>query len=111
MSLNMYMASFSKINFPPSACWEVRILARVVGTDSGSVTETNLANIEAELNLCPWTRSPASFNKSYTGYLVQPEDSWRLPLLGKLLVQRRDMNTCGDETSTITGLIDSLCVS
>ena len=71
----------------------------------------NLANIETEFNLCPWTKSPASFKKSYIGYLVPPEDSWRLPLLGKLLAQRREMNTCGDETSTITGLIDSLCVS
>ena len=107
--LSQYVGFFQ--NLFRSACWEVRILARVVGTDSGSVTGKNLANIGAEFNLCPWTKSPATFKKNYVGYQVPPEDSWRLSLLGKLLVERRDMNTCGDDTSTITGLIDSLCVS
>ena len=73
--------------------------------------EQNLLNLEEEFNLCPWSRSPSSFKKGYTGYQVPAEDSWRLPLLGKLLVQRREMITCGEETSNITGLIDSLCVS
>ena len=86
-------------------------MAKVVGSDSGSDTGTSLANIEEEFNLCPWTKSPAAFKKSYVGYQVPPEDSWRLPLLEKLLVERREMSTCGDDTSTITGLIDSLCVS
>ena len=86
-------------------------MERIVSIDHGSTTGKNLLNIEEEFNLCPWTRSPASFKKSYNGYQVPAEDSWRLPLLGKLLVQRREMITCGEETSTITGLIDSLCVS
>ena len=107
--LSQYVGFFQ--NLLKSACWEIRILARIVSTDRGSTTGKNLLNIEEEFNLCPWTRSPASFKKSYNGYQVPAEDSWRLPLLGKLLVQRREMITCGEETSTITGLIDSLCVS
>ena len=106
--LSQYVGFFQKF---VQKCWEVRLLAKVVGSDSGSVTGRNLANIEEEFNLCPWTKSPAAFKKSYVGYQVPPEDSWRLPLLEKLLVERREMSTCGDDTSTITGLIDSLCVS
>ena len=107
--LSQYVGFFQ--NMLKSASWEVRILSRIVGTDVASTTGRNLFNIETEYGLSPWTNSPWSFKKSYKGYMVPPEDTWRLPLLGKLLKQRRDMITCGDETSTITGLIDSLCMS
>ena len=98
-------------NLQHSACWEVRILARIAGTDGGSITGKNLRNIEDEFQLCPWTNSSETFKRCYKGYMVPTEDSWRLPLLGKLIGQRREMKFCEEETSTITGLIDSLCVS
>ena len=98
-------------NLQRSACWEVRILASIAGTDGGSVTGKNLRNIQQEFERCPWTSSVQSFKKCFKGYMVPIEDSWRVPLLGKLLQQRKEMTICDEDTSTITGLIDSLCVS
>ena len=45
----------------------------------------------------------------YKGYSVPDADKWRLPLLQKLLTQRRDMVACDEEVKHITELIDSLC--
>ena len=86
-------------------------MAAIAGSDGGSVTGKNLRNLEEEFKLCPWTSSAESFKKGYIGYQIPSEDSWRIPLLGKLLDQRREMIICEEDTSTITGLIDSLCMS
>ena len=94
-----------------SASWEVRILAGIVGSDVGSTTGKNLKNIEEEFQVCPWSNSTGTFKSVYKGYQVPPEDSWRLPLLRKLLEQRREMITCDEDTGAITSLIDSLCFS
>ena len=86
-------------------------MARVAGSDGGSVTGKNLRNIQEEFNLCPWTSSVESFNRCYKGYKVPSGDSWRIPLLAKLLDQRTEMIICEEDTSTITDLIESLCMS
>ena len=98
-------------NLHHSASWEVRIMARVAGSDGGSVTGKNLRNIQEEFNLCPWTSSVESFKRCYKGYKVPSGDSWRIPLLAKLLDQRTEMIICEEDTSTITDLIESLCMS
>ena len=51
------------------------------------------------------------FKKMHKGYTVPEVDHWRLPLLGMLLNQCREMVTCYEEVEEITGLIDSLCSS
>ena len=107
--LCQYVGFFRKLLH--SASWEIRVLANTSSADGGSVTGRNLRNIQQEFNLCPWTSSLVSFKKNYNGYKVPDEDKWRLPFLGKLIEQCREMTTCGEDTSTITGLIDSLCVS
>ena len=94
-----------------SASWEVRILAKIVGSDIGSTTCKNLKNIQEEFNVCPRVNTASIFKRKYKGYPVPPEDSWRLPLLRKLLDQRREMVTCDEDVGTITSLIDSLCSS
>ena len=94
-----------------SASWEIRILAKIAGSDIGSTTCKNLKNIQEEFNVCPWSNTASKFKREYKGYLVPPEDSWRLPLLRKLLDQRREMVTCDEDVGTITSLIDSLCFS
>ena len=64
-----------------------------------------------EFNLDPWTQPVGKFKIEYTGYMVPEQDMWRLPLLQRLLDQRRDMVACEEEVEEITGLIDSLCSS
>ena len=69
-------------NLLKSVCWENRTLARNVSTDHGSSTGDNLLNLNEKFNLCPWTMSPASFQKGYNGDQVPTggclcwESSW-----------------------------------
>ena len=108
--LCQYMSFFRKLRQSPLR--EVRILANLVGRDTNSVTGRNLSNLMEEFpTLDPWTHGAAHFKTQYRGYLVPDEDQWRLPLLKKLLYQRREMDTCGEDVTTITELIDSLCTS
>ena len=79
--------------------------------DAGSVTGQNLLNIEEEFGLDPWVSSSAQLGEKYCQYTVPDEDRWRLPLLVKLLDQKRDMAVMEENTRTISELIDSLCYS
>ena len=107
--LCQYVNFFGKLTSSPLR--EVRLLAKVVGKDMGSVTGQNLAHLREEFQLDPWTQSVGEFKKEYTGYMVPEVDRWRLPLLQRLLEQRREMEACGEEVEEMTSLIDSLCSS
>ena len=107
--LCQYVNFFRKLRVSPLR--EVRILANVVGKDEGSVTAGNLAYLKEVFKLDPWTQSMMVFKKMYKGYTVPEVDGWRLPMLEKLLNQRREMAACDEEVDDITGLIDSLCSS
>ena len=67
--------------------------------------------MKKEFNLDPWLATSGMFQKSYKFYEVPEVDSWRLPLLTSLLKERQEMDACGDNLETISGLIDSLCYS
>ena len=88
---------------------EIRMLANLVAQDAGSVTGSNLMNIENEFGTDPWSTTSAQLAEKYSCYAVPAEDEWRLPLLVKLLDQRRDMSACEENTKSISELIDSLC--
>ena len=90
---------------------EIRILANLVARDAGSVTGSNLLKIEEEFRLDPWASTSAELASRYKCYVVPAEDEWRLPLLIKLLDQRREMYVCEEKTKSISELIDSLCYS
>ena len=90
---------------------EVRILASLAGRDRLSVTGKNLAMLEEEFGLDPWTQTGNMFKGNYKGYSIPDADKWRLPLLQKLITQRRDMLACDEEVENITELIDSLCTT
>ena len=76
-----------------SKCPEVALLANLVGRDVQSTTGNNLARIEQETRLNPWAATPIRIKEALTiNESVVPEgDSWRLPLLEKLLLQRHEM--------------------
>ena len=73
------------------------------------MTGKNLAMLEGEFGLDPWSHGVSIFNSKFKGYIIPDADKWRLPLLQKLLTQRRDMVACDEEVKHITELIDSLC--
>ena len=89
----------------------MRLLANLVGRDAGAVTGQNLLNIEEEFGLDPWVSSSAQLGEKYCQYTVPDEERWRLPLLVKLLVKKRDMAVKEEKTNAISELIDSLCYS
>ena len=107
--LGQYLGFFQKLIKSDSP--EIRMLASLVGRDAGSVTGANLVNIEEEFGLDPWVSSSAQLGEKYSCYSVPADDSWRLPLLVKLLDQKREMTICEENTMTISELIDSLCYS
>ena len=107
--LGQYLGFFQKLLRSESP--EIRMLANLVGRDAGSVTGSNLINLEDEFGLDPWSSSSSQVAAQYSCYAVPAADGWRLPLLVKLLDQRRDMETMNEKTKTISELIDSLCHS
>ena len=102
-----YVNFFQKLRKSPLR--EVRILASLAGRDRQSVTGKNLAMLEGEFGLDPWCKSGNIFKSKFKGYIIPDADKWRLPLLQRLLIQRRDMVACDEEVEHITELIDSLC--
>ena len=92
---------------------EVALVANIAGRDKSSTTGINLANIQAETGLNPWTASSREVRLKLSEGEVQvpPTDLWRIPLLQKLLAQRHDMQVNCEKTDELNKLIDSLCTS
>ena len=107
--LGQYLGFFQKLLTSESS--EIRMLANVVGREAGSVTGSNLINLEEEFGLDPWVSSSHQLAEKYSKYEVPAGDEWRLPLLVKLLDQQREMKVMNENTKTISSLIDSLCYS
>ena len=104
-----YVNFFQKLRKSPLR--EVRILASLAGRDRQSVTGKNLAMLEGEFGLDPWSQGVNIFKSKFKGYIIPDADTWRLPLLQRLLNQRRDMVACDEEVEHITELIDCLCTT
>ena len=90
---------------------EVRIMASVFSNDIQSVTGRNLANIQNLFNLDPRKDPVCSFKEAMVGYQTPDNETWRLPLLRKLMEQRRELSACEEDVANIDELIESLCVS
>ena len=88
---------------------EVRLMAGIFSQDIQSVTGKNLANIENLFKLDPRRDPVSSFKAIDVGYQIPDSDEWRLPLLKKLMAQRRDFFNCEDDT--IDELSESLSAS
>ena len=107
--LCQYVTFASKL--ATSVSREVRIMSAVFSSDIQSVTGKNLANIAQLFNLNPRREHVGAFKEIKVGHQTPASDEWRLPLLRKLLSQRREFSDCDDDATTIDELIDSLCTS
>ena len=87
------------------------LLKEIVARDAQYVTGRNILNIKAEYDLDPWSWSLQRFKLKDVRKPVPVADEWRIGLLRKLLAQRREMETCGEDPLEISNLIDSLCSS
>ena len=79
--------------------------------DMGSTTGSNIARLQQETGLNIWSTNPAKVREALlmAEQLVAEADQWRVTLLEKLLVQRRNMEVNVEDTKAISELIDSLC--
>ena len=108
-TLCQYLGFFRKLL--QSSNPEIQLLDNTVGRDSGSVTAANLRNIEHEFGKDPWVTTATGLSSVYKLYVIPDVDKWRLPLLMKLLDQRRVQFACDEDTSHLNEVIDSLCCS
>ena len=76
------------------------------------MTGKNLAYIEQETGLDPWTAATSvEVKDSVPNSPIPPQEEWRLPLLCQYMYQRQEMKVLCQDTNEITQLIDSLCSS
>ena len=101
-----YVNFFRK--FRKSKATPAKFLAQIVARDIRSTTGRNLHLIQEEANIDPWAKD---VEVKLRREPVPNEDMWRLPLLCKLLIQRKEMELNMEKTEGITDLIDSLCSS
>ena len=92
---------------------EVRVLSELVGRDMGSTTGKNIAMLERETGLSPWTELPVKFSQKLAALKTQiPEqDLWRLEFLSKLLRERYNLSKQLIDTKYVSSLINSLCIN
>ena len=90
---------------------EVKIMCSIAAQDIRSVTAKNCYNLTEEFSLDPWTVPICRFNEEYKYYVLPDQDKWRLSYLMDLLVQKYEMDACGEDTDIVTELIQSLCSS
>ena len=90
---------------------ETRTLAGLSQADGRSTLGRNLRKIASETGKDPrWTAS-ACFRDCFGATPVPEGDIWRIPLLSRLLEERREKETMEEDTVTVEELIDSLCSS
>ena len=90
---------------------EASLVASVAGRDRSSTTGINLAKIQAETGLNPFSASPRSIRRAFEEReeTVPPSDLWRIPFLVKLLKQRKDMELNCVNTDKLNDVINGLC--
>ena len=89
------------------------LVANIAGRDKSSTTGINLANIQAETGLNPWTATQREVRLKLNEQEVEVPhtDLWRLPYLQKLLAQRHDIEVNCGKTTEINKIITSLCTT
>ena len=107
------LARFVKFhqNLLKSKSFEVQVLVNLVSKDIRSTTAKNIALIEREAGKAINNLSPQQVRELVEKPAVPMNQEWRMPLLQKLLSERRLLETSVVNTDIITGVIDSLCSS
>ena len=96
-------------NLKKSPSSEVRLLSRIVTNDLYSATAVNSALIQRDTALDPCSVSSRLIRQQDMRRTVPDEDAWRLPVLSKLLSDRRELQTGLQDTSDLDLVIAGLC--
>ena len=92
---------------------EVAAVANCLVMDRGSTIGANVYKLEREAGIDIRSVTPAKVKEILLAnqQSTPPVDQWRLPLLERLLAERREMEVNVEDTKDISSLIDSLCIS
>ena len=93
---------------------EVSTLANLVGRDVQATTGKNIRMIEELSGLSVWNTDQGKLREAVVNdeiVTVEDADMWRIPLLGKLLGQRQELEYLGAELDETSDLINSLCIN
>ena len=96
-------------NLKKSPSQEVRLLSRIVTSDFQSATAVNIALIQRDTGLDPNSVSSRRIRHLDMRRNVPDVDAWRLPVLSKLLSQRREQQNDLQDTSDLDFVIAGLC--
>ena len=94
-----------------SSSKEVSFLANIVSRDAQSVTSRNINLVKNACGLSPWDYSSTRVKSALEKIPVPGNNSWRLPLLTKLLEMRSLQEKLLQKTDRLTDMINSLCDS
>ena len=94
-----------------SSSKEVSFLANIVSRDAQSVTSRNINLVKNACGLSPWDYSSTRVKSALEKIPVPGNNSWRLPLLTKLLEMRSLQEKLLQKTDRLTEMINSLCDS
>ena len=107
--MSRYVKFFQQLR--QSRSREICVAANIVARDVQSTTGYNLAMIQRETNLCPWSVAPSMIMSAFQPVQPPNEDKWRIPYLEKLLVERNELETNVQDTKWIDTLIESICIN
>ena len=92
------------------------MLANLVSRDIRTTTGANLRVVEEASGLCPWTSFKSKLREAISrreAVKVEDLDTWRIPMLDKLLTARQSSIYLGveEEVARMSDLIYSLCIN
>ena len=93
---------------------EVATLANLMGRDVQTTTGKNIRLIEERSGLSVWSTGQEKLKEAIAEneiVTVDEADKWRIPLLGKLLGQKQELNYLGADLDETNDLINSLCIN
>ena len=90
---------------------EIATLARISAVYLRTTTGKNLHNLMMETGLDLNCDSTAAIKAALDINEVPEVDKWRLPLLSRLVDDRMELETMGEDTTNVEELITSLCSS
>ena len=103
-------SNFTK-NLKKSESFEVRCLIQISEKDLKSTTAWNIYTIEREIGFDPLVTTPEIIRNYPIRAEIPQSDTWRIPLLDKLLEQKQIKEDSLENAGELRKLIDSLCSS
>jgi hypothetical protein len=103
---DMFLQSLHKSNSK-----EIRILASISSVDGRSTTESNTMKISRETDLDLRACSRQTVKNALSQRTVPEEEEWRIPLLARLLKERRACIEAEEDSKHLDSMIVVVCSS